>query len=93
MAAQTPAARLTAGSHHVHLPLQLPFSTGCHYIDLQVANVRRVTAAGLTFDDTVYVVYLRLFANQPSPSILVVAGRPPGVLAPFVSTMDLAVEG
>jgi HNH endonuclease len=60
-----------------------------HYLDLQLAHVTRRAAARLVVPETVYVVYVRLFAQIPSPSILVVVGRPvAGALAPFVTVFD-----
>jgi hypothetical protein len=48
-----------------------------HYIDIQKAYARRWTILGTT-EEWVYVVFLRLFACRPSPSFLVIVGRPAG---------------
>ncbi|MGE5564766.1 MAG: HNH endonuclease [Parcubacteria group bacterium] len=48
-----------------------------HYLDIQLTRARRWAGAGYV-EETLYVVYLRLFAHQPSPSFLIVVGRPKG---------------
>jgi hypothetical protein len=80
-------------SHHIgiHESLGEPYQV-LHYFDVQVTRVRRVTAAGISFDEEVYVVFMRLFANQASPTILVVVGRPRALLAPFITTFDPTVR-
>ena len=59
-----------------------------HYIDLQIAYAPCATAIG-TMLTQYYVVYLRLFAYQPSPSILIVVGRPNGSVPTSLQTMNL----
>ena len=46
-----------------------------HHMDLQVANIITPTKQGMVCK-SVYVVYIRLFAYQASPSILVTVGWP-----------------
>lgn len=59
-----------------------------HYIDLLIADAPVQTAVGVGLQK-VLVVYIRLFAARPSPSILVVVGRPNGVLDPPLQQLDL----
>jgi HNH endonuclease len=63
-----------------------------HYLDVQLVPARR-SSTGLILRDPVYVVFVRLFAHMPSPSVLVVVGRPvAGALAPFVSVFDHSIK-
>ena len=75
---------------HIGIHSSDGFDDALHYIDLQIANVPRRTAIGL-MHEAVYVVYLRLFSFQPSPSILIVVGRVKGAPIPSLKVMDLTL--
>jgi len=59
-----------------------------HYLDLQIANVPVQTAIGVASQEFI-VAYIRLFASRPSPSVLVVVGKPNAAIAPSLKKMNL----
>lgn len=76
--------------HHIGVHDSGSFDECLHYVDLQVAYVPHQTVIGRVLAP-VYVVFLRLFAFQPAPSVLVVVGRPSGSVDSSLKVMQLQV--